>query len=44
VAEVDTSSEPRSLRGSISVDGCASCPSTAFHAVRVPRTALEGVR
>jgi len=44
IASVDPNSTPRSLSGSVSVDGCALCTPVAFHAVLQPRTKREGAR
>jgi hypothetical protein len=41
-ATVDPKSEPRSLSGSLSVDGCMACSPIAFHAVLQPRPKREG--
>jgi hypothetical protein len=41
-AAVDPKSEPRTLTGSLSVSGCASCASVEFRAVRQPRPAAGG--
>jgi hypothetical protein len=38
-ARVDPTTEPRSLTGRLSVDGCESCVSVEFHALRQPRAA-----
>jgi hypothetical protein len=42
-ASVNPQSDPRSLTGSITVDGCAACAPVAFHALLQPRTKPEGV-
>jgi hypothetical protein len=42
IATVDTRSEPRSLTGTLSVDGCASCTPVNVTAVRQPRNAPKG--
>lgn len=34
LASVDPNANPRSLAGTLSVEGCQSCPPVAFHAVR----------
>ena len=41
-ATVDPSTEPKSLTGLLSEDGCPSCAPVAFHAVRQPRAAGGG--
>jgi hypothetical protein len=41
-ATVDSSTEPRSLTGVLSVTGCPSCVPVKFHAVRQPRAAGGG--
>jgi len=37
-ATLDPKSDPRTLSGTLSVDGCASCRPVEFHAVRQPRS------
>jgi hypothetical protein len=37
MATVDPKSEPRSLAGVLSVNGCSSCGSVEFRAVRQPK-------
>lgn len=41
-AVVDPKSEPRSLSAVVSVDGCASCAATEFHAIRQPKSQGAG--
>jgi hypothetical protein len=41
-AAVDPATEPRSMNGTVSVTGCASCAPVGFHAVRQPRAAAGG--
>jgi hypothetical protein len=43
VAAVDTSLEPRSLSGLLSVSDCPSCGSVEFHAVRLALAAKKGL-
>jgi len=42
MASVDPKSEPRSMAGSLSVAGCASCAQLEFRAVRQPKTQSGG--
>jgi hypothetical protein len=42
-ATFDPKSDPRTLNGTLSVDGCASCEPVEFRAVRQPRGSSEGV-
>jgi hypothetical protein len=37
-ATLDPLAEPRTLSGTLSVDGCASCAPMEFHAVRQPKS------
>jgi hypothetical protein len=41
-ATVDPNTEPRSMTGLLSVNGCSSCVPAKFHAVRQPRAAGGG--
>jgi hypothetical protein len=41
-ATVDPNTEPRSMTGLLSVNGCPSCVPVKFHAVRQPRAAGGG--
>jgi hypothetical protein len=43
-ATIDPKSEPRSMLGTISVDGCASCPSVKYRAARQARSARGEAR
>jgi hypothetical protein len=43
IARVDPNSEPRSLTGTLSVEGCTTCSTMSFSAVRQPRT-VKGTR
>jgi len=43
IANVDPKSEPRSLSGTLSVEGCATCSTMNFSAVRQPRM-VKGTR
>jgi hypothetical protein len=38
-ATLDPVAEPRTLSGTLSVEGCASCAPIEFHAVRQPKSA-----
>jgi hypothetical protein len=42
IATFDPKSDPRTLNGTLSVDGCASCAPVEFRAVRQPRGSSEG--
>jgi hypothetical protein len=37
-ATLDPLAEPRTLRGTLAVEGCASCPAMEFRAVRQPKS------
>jgi hypothetical protein len=41
-ATVDAKTEPKSLTGTLSVSGCASCAPVTFRAVRQPKAAAVG--
>jgi hypothetical protein len=42
LATVDPKSEPRSMKGTITVDGCSSCATLDVHGVRQPRSLPKG--
>ena len=43
-ATLDPNSEPRTMNGTLSVDGCNSCTPVDFRASRQPRSSSEGKR
>ena len=43
-ATLDPQAEPRTLNGTLSVEGCESCVPVEFHAVRQPRPAGGATR
>jgi hypothetical protein len=43
-ATVEPKSEPRSMTGTLLLNGCSSCSPVAFHAERLPKTKNGGAR